>query len=183
MSEAQPKTLAPIKGLQIKVFNDPRTVERIKVLDKYLFPVKYSDQHYTNVINNGFHHFNQLAFYNDALVGVVTCRLEHTDVEGELRLYVMTIGVLKPYRRLGIATRLMQQVIDNVANKETKNKITHIALHVQIGQDAALAFYLGFGFADKGVVKDYYTDLEVRDATLLEKVVPQNALVAKKEVK
>ena len=44
--------------------------------------------------------FYYVAYFNDLVVGGVCCRVE---VEGDQkRLYIMTLGVLAPYRRLGI---------------------------------------------------------------------------------
>ena len=41
-----------------------------------------------------------LAYYNDIVVGAVCCRIDQT--EDARRLYIMTLGCLAPYRRLGI---------------------------------------------------------------------------------
>ena len=43
---------------------------------------------------------NILAYYNDIVVGAVCCRVDKSD--NGRRLYIMTLGCLAPYRRLGI---------------------------------------------------------------------------------
>lgn len=40
------------------------------------------------------------AFYNDIVVGAVCCRVDVS--ENSRKLYIMTLGCLAPYRRLGI---------------------------------------------------------------------------------
>ena len=47
-----------------------------------------------------------------------------------------------------------------------------VFLHVQVGNDAALDFYKGFGFEVGDVVKDYYQRLDVNDAHLVSKKAP-----------
>ena len=44
--------------------------------------------------------FSLLAYYNDIVVGAVCCRIDQA--EDARRLYIMTLGCLAPYRRLGI---------------------------------------------------------------------------------
>lgn len=41
-----------------------------------------------------------LAYFNDIAVGAVCCRVDHS--QNQKRLYIMTLGCLAPYRRLGI---------------------------------------------------------------------------------
>ena len=43
------------------------------------------------------------AYYSsDILIGAICCRVETNKAEGTTKLYVMTIGVLQPYRHLGV---------------------------------------------------------------------------------
>ena len=173
--EGHPKASTPLPaGLTLKTLNDYRVFEKVKVLDKYVFPVKYTNKHYDNVVSSGFHPFSHVAYYNDAMVGVCTCRMEVVEGDEGFNLYVMTIGVLAPYRRLGIGARLMQRVIDHV-HKDTTHKINKIFLHVQKGS-TAFDFYMNFGFEQKALVENYYGDLEEKDAYLLERVIPQPRL-------
>ena len=41
------------------------------------------------------------AYYNDILIGAIACRLEAKG-DGKAKLYIMTLGVLAPYRDLGV---------------------------------------------------------------------------------
>lgn len=41
------------------------------------------------------------AYYNDICVGSIACRIEKKD-NGAVCIYIMTLGVLAPYRGLGI---------------------------------------------------------------------------------
>jgi N-alpha-acetyltransferase 50 len=165
------KTFAPLPGLHIRMMNDTRLTERIKVLDHYCFPVKYQESYYSNFVRNSFHPFNQLAFFHDMLVGSITCRLETTEVEGEYTLYIMTIGVLEPYRHMQIGSRLLQTVLNAVHNNQ-KTRIVAVTLHVQVGS-SALEFYRCFNFEEERVVENYYSDLDECNAILLRRVVPQ----------
>lgn len=157
-----------VDGLLIRTLDDARVIEKLRVLDKVCFPVTYFDKYYNNLANSGFSPISNIAWFHEALVGSITSRLEPLEgEEGKFRCYIMTLGVLKPYRRIGIASRLLQAVMDYVATQPT---IVEVSLHMQVGSDA-LALYKRFGFEEKEVVKDYYTDIEPADAIILRRVV------------
>ncbi|KPI85429.1 putative acetyltransferase [Leptomonas seymouri] len=175
------KTFEPLKGLHIRMMNDTRLTERIKVLDDYCFPVKYQESYYSNYVRNSFHPFNQLAFFHDILVGSITCRLEKRAVDGEYNLYIMTIGVLEPYRHMKIGARLLQTVL-NAVYHDVKTRIVEVTLHVQVGSPA-LDFYRKFDFEEVRLVEDYYSDLDECNAMLLRRVVPQPFFAGHKKAK
>jgi ribosomal protein S18 acetylase RimI-like enzyme len=77
------------------------------------------------------------------------------------RIYIMTLGVLASYRRLGIGTALLKYVFDYCAKDTT---IQGIYLHVQTNNTEALKFYEKFGFEIINTSKDYYRNIFPSDA-------------------
>ncbi|EPY29024.1 acetyltransferase [Strigomonas culicis] len=176
-----PPELPPVKGLCIRTFDDPRIAERIRVLDQHCLPVRYAEKYYDMYVRGGMHGYNQLAYFHDLLIGSINCRLEPTDEEETHKLYIMTITVLEPYRRMKVGSHLLRRIMD-MALHEARFRVSEVALNVQVGSPA-LHFYESFGFTEVELVKDYYTDLDVKDAYLLHKVVPQTAANNKQQQK
>lgn len=61
-----------------------------------------------------------LAYYNDIVVGAVCCRI---DQEVGRRLYIMTLGCLSQYRRLGIGSMMVEHVLNFVDNDGTFDSV------------------------------------------------------------
>jgi ribosomal protein S18 acetylase RimI-like enzyme len=165
-----------IPGLQIQMLDDPRTIEKLRVLDKVCFPVTYYDKYYDSLVTNGFSKLSNIALFHEVLVGSITTRLEQAETEGQFKAYIMTLGVLEPYRGLGIATSLLRTVLEYVSSMPT---ITEVTLHVQVGSPA-LAMYEKHGFKVKAEVKDYYNGIQpTNDALLLSFTVTHKLVPAK----
>ena len=84
--------------------------EQFRVLNYLTLPVVYSEDFYDRLTN--YSRYSSLAYFKDVLVGSVSCRYEadHTDPKKTV-VYIMTLSVLRPYRRYGIATQLLEKAI------------------------------------------------------------------------
>ncbi|CAO3643814.1 unnamed protein product [Cunninghamella blakesleeana] len=139
---------------------------QLRTLNKVLFPIEYQESFYKEVLQVG--EFAKLAYYNDVCVGSVCCRIE-VDNDKKKNIYIMTLGVLKPYRRLGLGDKLIEHILKEANDKE--NDISKIYLHVQVNNDVATAFYKKHGFEVIRTDKDYYKNVEPKDAFVLEKKI------------
>ncbi|CAO3671865.1 unnamed protein product [Rhizopus stolonifer] len=134
---------------------------QVRALHKTLFPVSYSDNFYTDLL--------EAAYYNDVCVGVVCCRKEKDEESPEkFKLYMMTLGVLEPYRKLGLGKRMVEYILEQA---ELSNDISKVYLHVQVTNTEALEFYKKSTFELIETQKDYYKNIEPRDAYLLSKTI------------
>ena len=140
-----------------------KNVGQLKILNAAIFPVKYNDKFYQDLLLPTREELTKLAYFNDILVGAVCCR-----VEDDHKLYIMTLGVLAPYRQLKIGTELLEYVI-NLCKKHPQVK--QIYLHVQVNNDAAINFYKRFGFEITETIQNYYKRIEPPDCYVLQKTL------------
>ena len=77
------------------------------------------------------------------LVGGIACRYEKS-AAGGVKVYIMTLGVLAPYRGRGVGKRLLVRALAE-AQKEAA-AAEEVYLHVQTSNSEAIAFYKHFGF-------------------------------------
>ncbi|KAG7020365.1 N-alpha-acetyltransferase 50 [Cucurbita argyrosperma subsp. argyrosperma] len=141
-----------------------KNLMQLKKLNTALFPVRYNEKYYADVLASG--EFTKLAYYSDICVGSIACRLEKKE-NGSVRVYIMTLGVLAPYRELGIGSRLLNHVLDLCS----KQNITEIYLHVQTNNDDAINFYKKFGFEITETIQNYYANITPPDCYVLTKYI------------
>ncbi|XP_041373161.1 N-alpha-acetyltransferase 50-like isoform X2 [Gigantopelta aegis] len=137
-------------------------IKQLKRLNQVVFPVTYNDKFYKDVLEVG--ELAKLAYYNDIVIGAVCCRIDTS--ENQRRLYIMTLGCLAPYRRLGIGTVMLHHVLKIC---EDDGNFDNVFLHVQVNNDSAIKFYEKFGFEIAEEKKNYYKRIEPADAYVLQK--------------
>jgi ribosomal protein S18 acetylase RimI-like enzyme len=147
----------------------PHNIKLLKKVNAVVFPVVYHDKFYKDVLEAG--DLAQLAYYNDIVVGAVCCRVDVDPATGARKLYIMTLGCLAPYRRLGIGATMLNHVMDIV---ERDGNLESVFLHVQINNVSALNFYKRFGFDIVDTKEQYYKRIEPADAHVLEKKIKAN---------
>ncbi|XP_016511997.1 uncharacterized protein LOC107829079 isoform X1 [Nicotiana tabacum] len=143
-----------------------KNMMQLKKINTAIFPVRYNDKYYTDAIASG--DFTKLAYYSDICVGSIACRLEKKEA-GAVRVYIMTLGVLAPYRGLGIGKMLLNHIL----NLSAKQNVSEIYLHVHTINEDALNFYKKFGFEVTDKIQNYYTNITPPDCFVLTKFITQ----------
>ncbi|EFA77342.1 hypothetical protein PPL_12553 [Heterostelium album PN500] len=131
-----------------------KNIGQLKLLNSSVLPVSYDEKFYNKLLQpNGF--ITKLAYFNDIVVGAVSCRIDQAG--NEQSLYIMTFCVLAKYRSLGIGKKLLEFV-----EQTCKNTYSKITLHVQINSEA-IEFYKKYGFTIDSTISNYYRDIEPAD--------------------
>jgi ribosomal protein S18 acetylase RimI-like enzyme len=143
-----------------------KNIMQLRKLNLAIFPVQYQDKFYTDALSSG--DFTKLAYYGDLCVGSLACRLEKKEGSTGVRLYIMTLGVLAPYRRIGIGSKLLKKTLEQC--KEDPN-IVEVYLHVQTNNEAAIKFYKKYDFEITDTIQNYYKHIEPPDCYVLSKIL------------
>lgn len=172
-----------------------KNVKLLERLNSTIFPIKYDETFYRDVIKapSGF---VKLAYYNEILVGAVCCRTESyspkttisqtlskSKIQGEVlqqcpsRLYILTLGVLAPYRERGVGGKLLDHVLDLVETSAHCKSVVEVYLHLQVGNDEALRFYKHHGFEVVDTLVAYYKRLEPADCFVVRKAILRTTFV------
>ncbi|DBA94976.1 TPA: N-acetyltransferase 5 [Trebouxia sp. C0004] len=138
-----------------------QNLEQLKILNRAIFPINYQDRIYQDILASG--RVSQLAYHNGVLVGAIACRLE-AHPGNTAKMYIVTLGVLAPYRGMRIGSRLLDRCLHEA--KQDDN-IKEAYLHVQTNNEEAIRFYRLFNFAVGEIVSKYYKKLDPPNAVVL----------------
>lgn len=146
---------------------DKGTVGLLRVIHRELLPVHYSDNIY-ELIKEGERAKGQLLFlHGDVAVGEICYRFEKKG--DQKQVYIMTVGVLKTYQKMGFGRRLIEYAIED--GKKQWPDVQRVFLHVHVENTAAMEFYEKLGFDKGDLEKGYYKSLDNGDAHIFIKTI------------
>ncbi len=144
---------------------DETNIGELEKINHVIFPIRYPPRVYQDIVACGG--VSHLARLNSTgqIVGGISCRLENTP-DGPI-LYIITLGVLSPYRNLGLGSDLLKRCLERV--QLCLPEVGLAKLHVQVSNDDAIRFYEHHGFTIVERIENYYVRVEPRHAVVLHK--------------
>jgi ribosomal-protein-alanine N-acetyltransferase len=131
----------------------------IEVNEKEL-PEDYPYFFYKSILDNYPESFLVACNNDGKIIGYIMWRVERTPAINSLKFvnkgHLVSIAVLKNYRRLGVATALMANSMKNIK----KPKINEFVLEVRVSNYTAINLYKKFNFITHSIKEKYYRDGE-----------------------
>ena len=140
----------------------------LKEINAATLPVSYAEKFYADVVKTP-KEITHYAYSGSVCIGAICCRVETETVgmEEKSRVYIMTLGVLAPYRNRGVGRELLEGVLEHVDTQ--MSSVTSIYLHVWVENKEAMRFYKKFEFVEKDKVEGYYKRVSPPDAMIWER--------------
>ena len=132
MDQPQPKRKSlPVTFGEV---ND-KNINILRKLNFETFPVKYSTGLYMKIMTQYTQH-SRLVFYNDIVIGAYTVRIE--EYKEKPFAYILTFGVLEPYRKYGIGRQMMAEIEKDLAEN---SEVYGVYLHMHVLNKIGMKFY------------------------------------------
>lgn len=147
----------------------PDDLDEVKCLCSEWFPIKYPDNWYQDITSNP-KFYSLAALYKHHIIGLIVAEIKlqekcHKEDEGILSshfsqgtqvAYILSLGVVKDYRRNGIASLLLDNLISHLTSAES-TQCKAIYLHVLTSNTAAIKFYEDRNFKLHTYLPYYYS--------------------------
>ena len=164
----------PSTKLRLEPASDPKNLASLKRLNSLLLPINYHETFYKDILSNPVDaELSRVAFWDGGIsvVGGVRARWDRpaptqspTGGNPNGSIYLMTICVLSPFRRLGIARELLGHIVDTAK----RWGVGELYAHVWEDNHEALDWYRSMGFSvDEAVVEGYYRRLRPTGARVV----------------
>ncbi|MEW6570440.1 MAG: ribosomal protein S18-alanine N-acetyltransferase [Nitrospirota bacterium] len=130
-------------------------LDEILKIERMSFSTPWSEAAFLNEIHKT-NSLTRVALLNNKVVGYTCVNYIHGEA------HILNLAVRPEFRRTGIATALMKDVIDKLKKKDCG----FVYLEVRVSSMGARRFYERLGFKIVGVRRDYY-QYPVEDAALM----------------
>ncbi len=135
-------------------------LEAVIVVNEKELPEDYPYFFYKSILDNYPEAFLVACNDRGKIVGYIMWRVERTPALHSLKLvnkgHLVSIAVLKEYRRLGVATAILANSMKNLK----KYKIDEFVLEVRVSNYTAVNLYQKFYFTTHSIKEKYYRDGE-----------------------
>jgi len=123
-------------------------LDAVHAIDQHSFSAPWSRRSYENELNNKRLSRCWVAEAGGTILGSIVVWLIVDE------LHIITISVHPEHRRKGVASRLLQTVIDEAVEQGAVS----VTLEVRVGNHPAQQLYQAFGFKIVGRRTNYYAD-------------------------
>jgi N-alpha-acetyltransferase 50 len=183
LNEGKASGQAPPQELEIESVG-PEEVDMIESINLRIFPIKYSKKFYSSLFEENV--FTYMVSLERSPIGIASYRailpLEEPPVQSisqvtcsecpnEKTGYIILLGLLEEERGRGIGRKVMEFIMEHAKGQ----RVTHLMLHVQLSNLVALKFYTSHGFSVVKCMKNYYVNVQPRDAFLLRKCLDRES--------
>lgn len=147
----------------------PGDLDEVRSLCQDWFPIEYPFYWYEEITSSNSRFYSLAAVYNHTIIGLIVAEIKpyeclHEEDAGILAksfaeadvAYILSLGVLKQYRRNGVASLLLDSLIKHVTMPERK-KVKAVFLHVLTTNSAAIMFYERRKFRLHSFLPYYYS--------------------------
>ena len=144
----------------------------LKRLTSSTLPVRYSEKFFSESVGEQqASDLSRVVLYDEKPVGWIRCRLETTasgpSSTATTQIYIQALCLLAPYRNYGLATELLNAVLD--FDNVTRNNASFVYAHVWENNEDALAWYEKRNFKRTMLVDQYYRRLKPSGAWIVRK--------------
>lgn len=152
LQQIKPVGLYDLSNLQLR-FLCPQDINEVNALCVDCFPVEYPRSWYEDITSNP-KFYSLAAIHKSAIVGIIVAEIKlYIKLNPKEREvvspsagkftqvgYILSLGVTKAYRRNGIASLLLDNLVSHLTSAESQN-CKAIFLHVLSSNSSAIAFY------------------------------------------
>eukprot|EP00090_Calanus_glacialis_P025519 TRINITY_DN3991_c0_g1_i1.p1 TRINITY_DN3991_c0_g1~~TRINITY_DN3991_c0_g1_i1.p1 ORF type:complete len:248 (-),score=72.00 TRINITY_DN3991_c0_g1_i1:113-856(-) len=153
--------------LQLR-FLSPQDIDQVKVLCRDWFPIEYPDTWYQEITSNP-RFFSLAATLNGTIIGLIVAETKELGqlakedrsllascfMSGTKVGYILSLGVTQQFRKQGIASILLDQLISHLTS-EQYSQVKALYLHVLTTNTQAITFYEHRGFQVHSFLPYYY---------------------------